>query len=136
MENSVEEYVWAYGDEAFSAIESQIEKEIEKLKLTKDFDSLISGNWNELATIDEEEWLEHLEAHIAEIGRISGEDEENIARRIEIRRKKIHDKLKADHPELLERMEQRHKNFDEQLKKHHPEVYEKLKELMKNIDVQ
>lgn len=136
VENSVEEYVWAYGDEAFSAIESQIEKEIEKLKLTKDFDSLISGNWNELATIDEEEWLEHLEAHIAEIGRISGEDEENVARRIEIRRKKIHDKLKADHPELLERMEQRHKNFDEQLKKHHPEVYEKLKELRENINAQ
>ena len=70
------------------------------------------------------------------ISQKSEEYEENIARRIEIRRKKIHDKLKADHPELLERMEQRHKNFDEQLKKHHPEVYEKLKELRENINAQ
>lgn len=134
VEDTMQEFVWAFGEEAEDAIERQIHDQIERLKETKDMDSLFHGSWHQLASMDEDEWLEHLEAHLTEIVRISGADEDQVANRFERRRQALREKLKKEHPELAENFEKRRQVLDEHLKQHHPEVYEKVVNLRKNLN--
>lgn len=127
--NTMQEFVWAFGDQAEEAIEKQINEQIELLKETKDPDSLIHGSWNKMDFMDEDEWLEHLEAHLAEIVRISGTDEDLMAGRFERRRREIQEKLRKEHPELAEQFAKRRKVLDEHLKQQHPEIYERVMKL-------
>ena len=135
VEDTMQEFVWAFGEKAEDAIEKQIHDQIELLKETKDMDSLFHGSWNQMASMDEDEWLEHLEAHLTEIVRVSGADEDQVARRFEQRRQALWKKLKEEHPELAESFEKRRQALDEHLKQHHPEVYEKVVQLRNNLTV-
>jgi high affinity sulfate transporter 1 len=125
-EDSVQEFLWAFGDEAEEVIERQINIQIEKLKETGDLEILTHGSWNKMGTMDEDEWLEHLEAHLAEIVNASGEDEKDIAEKLEKRRMELTEKIAEKHPELAERFEKRRHYLDEQLRHTHPDIYEKI----------
>ncbi len=125
-ENAVNEFLWAYGDDFEAEVERQISKQIEELKRTGDFESLIHGSWNQLDAMDEDEWLEHLEAHLTEIARISGKDEQQIAIEFEQRRHRLADRIAKEHPNLAKRFMERRELLDERLKEHRPEVYEKI----------
>lgn len=135
VEDTMQEFVWAFGEDAEDAIEKQIHDQIERLKETKDMDSLFHGSWHQMASMDEDEWLEHLEAHLTEIVRISGADEDQVANRFEQRRQALWEKLKKEHPELAENFKKRRQILDEHLRKHHPEVYEKVIQLRNNLNV-
>lgn len=135
VEDTMQEFVWAFGADAEDVIEKQIHDQIERLKETKDMDSLFHGSWHQMASMDEDEWLEHLEAHLTEIVRISGADEDQVAGRFEKRRQALWEKLKKEHPELAENFEKRRQALDEHLKQHHPEVYEKVVQLRNNLTV-
>jgi high affinity sulfate transporter 1 len=125
-EDTVREFMWAFGDDAEDVIERQINNQIEKLKETGDLEAITHGSWNKMGTMDEDEWLEHLEAHLTEIVNASGEDEKDIAEKLEKRRMELTEKIAEKHPELAERFEKRRHYLDEQLKTNHPEVYEKI----------
>lgn len=126
VESSVQEFIWLYGDQAEEEIERLIQEQIEKLKGSKNLEELFEGRWNQLESMDADEWLEHLEGRLTEIAKISGEDTETIARRFEQRRARIARKIAKEHPELSKRFMERRKLLDERLKKEHPEVYEML----------
>ena len=125
-ENMAQELVWAFGDDAENVIEKHIRESIENMKNGKDMDKVMEGFWKDMDIQDEDEWLEHMEAHIEEIVRATGEDENSIAERIEHRRRDLLAKLEKEHPEFVERYKVRRERIDEHLKEHNPEVYEKI----------
>lgn len=134
VESNVQEFLWAYGADAEEELEQQIHRQIEELKTTGDFDILIHGSWNQMDAMDEDEWLEHLEAHLSEIARISGKDEYQIARDFERRRLQLSEKIAKDYPALAKRFMERRKLLDEKLKEHRPDVYEKIMKLRRDIE--
>lgn len=134
VESNVQEFLWAYGPDSEKELEEQIHKQIEALKTTGDFDTLIHGSWNRMEAMDEDEWLEHLEAHLTEIARISGKDEYQIARDFEKRRLALAEKIARDYPALAKRFTERRRLLDEALKAHRPDVYEKIMKLRSDMD--
>lgn len=123
-DNRVQEFVWAFGQDAESVIEKQIEKQIEQLKETGDVEALLHGRWAHMEELDEDEWLEHLEEHLKEIVYISGKDEQTLAEKIEAHRKEVHDRIAQEHPELAQKFRERRHLLDAHLKERRPEVYE------------
>ena len=123
-DNRVQEFVWAFGQDAESVIEKQIEKQIEQLKETGDVEVLLHGRWAHMEELDEDEWLEHLEEHLKEIVNISGKDEQTLAEKIEAHRKEVHDRIAQEHPELAQKFRERRHILDAHLKERRPEVYE------------
>ena len=53
-DNRVQEFVWAFGQDAESVIEKQIEKQIEQLKETGDVEALLHGRWAHMEELDED----------------------------------------------------------------------------------
>ena len=123
-DNRVQEFVWAFGQDAETAIENQIEKQIEQLKETGDVEALLHGRWAHMEELDEDEWLEYLEEHLKEIVNISGKDEQTLAEKIEAHRKEVHDRIAQEHPELAQKFRERRHILDAHLKERRPEVYE------------
>ena len=123
-DNRVQEFVWAFGQDAESVIEKQIEKQIEQLKETGNVEALLHGRWAHMEELDEDEWLEHLEEHLKEIVNISGKDEQTLAEKIEAHRKEVHDRIAQEHPELAQKFRERRHILDAHLKERRPEVYE------------
>ena len=123
-DNRVQEFVWAFGQDAETAIEKQIEKQIEQLKETGDVEALLHGRWAHMEELDEDEWLEHLEEHLKEIVNISGKDEQTLAEKIEAHREEVHDRIAQEHPELAQKFRERRHILDAHLKERRPEVYE------------
>jgi len=132
-ESTLHEFMWAYGSDCEAEMERQIHKQIEELQKTGDIETLIHGSWNQLGAMDEDEWLEHLEAHLAEISRISGKDEYQIALEFERRRVRLAEKIARERPNLAKRFMERRELLDAHLKKHRPDVYEKIIQLRKEI---
>ena len=89
-------------------------------------EQLMTGFWKQMDIQDEEEWLEHMEAHIEEIVRATGEDEDSVAERIERRRSQLLHRLESEHPELVDRYKARRKRMDEHLKEHNPAAYDAI----------
>ena len=123
-DNRVQEFVWAFGQDAEAVIEKQIEKQIEQLRETGDVEALLHGRWAHMEELDEDEWLEHLEEHLKEIVNISGKDEQKLAEKIEAHRKEVHDRIAQEHPELAQKFRERRHILDAHLKERRPEVYE------------
>ena len=134
-ENMAQELVWAFGDDAEDVIEKHIRESISSMKNGNGVEQIMTGFWRQMDIQDEEEWLEHMEAHIEEIVRATGEDEDKVAERIERRRRQLLSRLETEHPELVDRYKARRKRLDEHLKEHNPAAYEvvmRLREREKN----
>ena len=125
----VQELVWAFGDDAEDVIEKHIQESIRSMKNGADMDQIMSGFWSQMDIQDEDEWLEHMESHIEEIVRVTGEDENKIAEHIEIRRRQLYDRLEEEHPEFVERYKARRARMDERLKRHNPAAYKVVMKL-------
>lgn len=128
-DNRVQEFVWAFGNEAEDVIERQIRHQIRQLKESGNVEELLHGRWAHMEELDEDEWMEHLEEHLKEIVNISGKDEQTLAKRMEEHRKQIQKRIATEHPELAERFRQRRHILDEHLKEKRPEVYELVMKL-------
>lgn len=128
-DNRVQEFVWAFGQDAEAQMERQILKQIEQLRETGDVEKLLHGRWAHMEELDEDEWLEHLEEHLKEIVNISGKDEQTLAAHIEAHRREVHERIALEHPELAERFKERRHLLDEHLKESRPEVYELIMRL-------
>ena len=125
----VQELVWAFGDDAEDVIERHIQESIRSMKNGADMEQIMSGFWSQMDIQDEDEWLEHMESHIEEIVRVTGEDENKIAEHIERRRKQLYERLEKEHPEFVERYKARRTRMDERLRKHNPAAYEVVMKL-------
>lgn len=124
LNSRMQEFTWAFGDQAEYYIEKQIHLQIENLKKTGDIDRLFHGRWHYKNEFDEDFWLEHLEEHLKEIVRISGKNESSLAAAIEDNRRRVLDRIRAEHPELADRFLERRHRLDEHLRQTRPDVYE------------
>ena len=84
------------------------------------------GNWTYMDAACEDEWLEHLEEHLKELVRISGHDEETLAKTLEHRRELLMEKITHENEELAKKFYERRQKLDEHLKNEHPEIYERV----------
>ena len=125
----VQELVWAFGDDAEDVIEKHIQESIKSMKNGSDMEQIMSGFWSQMDIQDEDEWLEHMESHIEEIVRVTGEDENKIAEHIERRRRQLYDRLEQEHPEFVERYKARRSRMDERLRKRDPVAYDVIMKL-------
>lgn len=124
IENRMQEFSWAFGNETEEVIERQIKTQIEQLKRTGDLEELFHSGWDYMEAMDEDEWFEHLEEHLKEIVTISGKDEKTLAEAFENHRLRIHDRLLDNHPELMEKFLERREILDRHLKERRPDAYE------------
>ena len=123
-ENSVQESIWGFGGDAEYEIEKQIMRQITNLSKDGKLDSICHmGNWTYMDAACEDEWLEHLEEHLKELVRISGHDEETLAKTLEHRRELLMEKITHENEELAKKFYERRQKLDEHLKNEHPEVY-------------
>ncbi len=124
IENRMQEFSWAFGNETEAVIERQIEAQIEQLKKTGDLEELFHSGWYYMEEMDEDEWLEHLEEHMKEIVTISGKDEKTLADAFERHRMEVHARMMKNHPELADKFMKRREALDKHLKERRPEAYE------------
>ncbi|MCQ2534318.1 MAG: SulP family inorganic anion transporter [Clostridia bacterium] len=124
LENRMQEFSWAFGNETEEVIERQIKAQIEQLRKTGDLEELFHSGWGYMEEMDEDEWLEHLEEHLKEIVTISGKDEKTLASAFESHRMEIHNRILNNHPELAEKFMERREILDRHLKERRPDAYE------------
>lgn len=125
-EHAAQELVWALGDDAEKVIEKHIAESIEKMRNGADMEQIMHGFWGHMDIRDEDEWLEHMEAHVEEIVRATGGDEHTIAQCLERRRRTLLSELEEKYPELAKRYKARRDRLEENLKAHNPQLYEKI----------
>lgn len=135
VDNRVQEFVWAYGDNAQEEMERQIQKQIEQLRKTKNVEELLHGSWSYMEALDLDEWLEHLEEHLREIGYATGMNEKELALKIESYRQNVSEHIKEENPELLAKFEERRRVLDEELKKKNPEIFELVEDMRKTSEI-
>ena len=116
-ENTLEEFAWAFGDDAVKEIEESVHHIIEQLHQIPDIQRLseegleeLLDNWHGLGVLDEDELLRRIELHMDELPEELTSDRKLILHLLEKRRGKLKKKFLAEHPEVLERLEQRRKN--------------------------
>ena len=133
-ENTLEEFAWAFGDDAVKEIEESVHHIIEQLHQIPDIQRLseegleeLLDNWHGLSVLDEDELLRRIELHMDELPEELTSDRKLILHLLEKRRGKLKEKILAEHPEVLERLEQRRKKLEERLEKQNPEAVQKWK---------
>ena len=133
-ENTLEEFAWAFGDDAVKEIEESVHHIIEQLHQIPDIERLseegleeLLDNWHGLGVLDEDELLRRIELHMDELPEELTSDRKLILQLLEKRRGRLKEKILAEHPEVLERLEQRRKKLEERLEKQNPEAVQKWK---------
>ena len=133
-ENTLEEFAWAFGDDAVKEIEESVHHIIEQLHQIPDIERLseegleeLLDNWHGLGLLDEDELLRRIELHMDELPEELTSDRRLILQLLEKRRGKLKEKILSEHPEVLERLEQRRKKLEERLEKQNPEAVQKWK---------
>lgn len=130
-ENSLQEFVWAFGDDAEAQMEKHakrilkgfenVQSEEEQIKVIKD-----AEKWGNLGSIDEDELIERLELHISEIAKALNSDEIEIEQALEERRHRIAQRLRIENPEAYEKLKKHREEFAEKLQKENPQAAKKL----------
>ena len=126
------EFEWAFGamaDEEMERYTEQLmtridsrESEEQKLSHIVHTDSL----WKGIGDIDQEELLEHLQAHIRELAEKLGMSETRVEEAIELRKLKLAQRIEERDPQAFEAIRQHNERFESALREHEPRVYEAL----------
>lgn len=132
------EFEWAFGAGAEARMEQLAAEMAEKLVQTDNHSieaiaeaesDVLEGR---IGLFDEDELLERLEMHLAELeeqGLSELEEIEEIEESIEKRRKIIEKKIKKLSPEALEMLRSHREEIDAHIKQEHPELYQHMLEI-------
>lgn len=112
-ENTLEEFVWAFGQDSEHEIEkralhviSLIRTKEDVVKLSeKGVDRLVSS-WGYLGALDEDLLLRSITDHVESFPEELAEEAEKIFELIDVRRRKLRDRLLREHPEMTEYLEE------------------------------
>ena len=112
-ENTLEEFVWAFGKDSEKEIEKRALYVISLIRTMDDVvklseqgvDKLVSS-WGFLGNLDEDLLLRSIEEHIGDFPEQLSGEEEQIAGLIDNRRKRLREKLLNEHPEMTEYLEE------------------------------
>lgn len=132
-ENTLEEFAWAFGDDAVEEIEKRVHQVMEQLHKLPDLERLAElgieeklKNWHSLGAIDEDEILRRMELHLDELPENLRGDRKVILQLIEKRRRKIEQQLLIHHPEIVEHLKKSRERLEKRLEKQNPEAARKL----------
>lgn len=132
--DALQEFEWAFGKDAEKHMEQYAKEYMshmkpndpEMLRALREDD--IKSAWGRLGLFDEDEFLEHLEMHIEDIAKLTGQDELAIEEAISERRRKNEEKLHALNAQALILLKAHRHQIERQLMSRHPAVYTRLKE--------
>ena len=132
-ENTLEEFAWAFGDDAVEEIEKRVHQVMEQLHKLPDLERLAElgieeklKNWHSLGAIDEDEILRRMELHLDELPENLRGDRKVILQLIEKRRRKIEQQLLIHHPDIVEHLKKSRERLEKRLEKQNPEAARKL----------
>lgn len=132
-ENTLEEFAWAFGDDAVEEIEKRVHQVMEQLHKLPDLERLVElgieeklKNWHSLGAIDEDEILRRMELHLDELPENLRGDRKVILQLIEKRRRKIEQQLLIHHPDIVEHLKKSRERLEKRLEKQNPEAARKL----------
>lgn len=132
-ENTLEEFAWAFGDDAVEEIEKRVHQVMEQLHKLLDLERLAElgieeklKNWHSLGAIDEDEILRRMELHLDELPENLRGDRKVILQLIEKRRRKIEQQLLIHHPDIVEHLKKSRERLEKRLEKQNPEAARKL----------
>ena len=110
-ENTLEEFAWAFGDDAVEEMEKKVHQVMEQIHKLPDLERLADvgfeeklKNWHSLGVLDEDEILRRMEMHLDELPENLRGDRKMILQLIEKRRRKIEQQLLLHHPEIVEHL--------------------------------
>ena len=134
-ENTLEEFAWAFGDDAVEEMEKKVHQVMEQIHRLPDLERLADvgfeeklKNWHSLGALDEDEILRRMEMHLDELPENLRGDRKVILQLIEKRRRKIEQQLLLHHPEILDHLKKNRERLERRLEKQNPEAARKLHE--------
>ena len=134
-ENTLEEFAWAFGDDAVEEMEKKVHQVMEQIHKLPDLERLADvgfeeklKNWHSLGVLDEDEILRRMEMHLDELPENLRGDRKVILQLIEKRRRKIEQQLLLHHPEIVEHLKKSRERLEKRLEKQNPEAARKLHE--------
>lgn len=138
-ENTLEEFAWAFGDDAVEEMEKKVHQVMEQIHKLPDLERLADigfdeklKNWHSLGALDEDEILRRMELHLDELPENLRGDKKVILQLIEKRRRKIEQQLLIHHPEIVEHLKKNRERLEKRLEKQNPEAAKKLREWEKS----
>lgn len=139
-ENTLEEFAWAFGDDAVEEMEKKVHQVMEQIHKLPDLERLADvgfeeklKNWHSLGALDEDEILRRMEMHLDELPENLKGDKKVILQLIEKRRRKVEQQLLLHHPEILDHLKKNRERLEKRLEKQNPEAARKLHEWERQI---
>lgn len=133
-ENTLEEFAWAFGDDAVKEIEKRVLSIVKQIHEITDLEKLSEEGikeklefWNSLGALDEDELLRRMELHLDDLPSDVKENKKLVIELIERRRRKLRDRLLKEHPEIVEHIEERRERLERRLEKQNPDAVKRLK---------
>ena len=118
-ENTLEEFAWAFGDDAVEEMEKKVHQVMEQIHRLPDLERLADvgfeeklKNWHSLGALDEDEILRRMEMHLDELPENLRGDKKVILQLIEKRRRKIEQQLLMHHPEILDHLKKNRERLE------------------------
>lgn len=135
-ENSLEEFAWAFGEEAVEQIEKKVHHMMDYLQNLPDLEWLSehglpaeADDWKEFGAIDEDEVLRRLEMHLDELPKALSGQKKLVMELLEKRRRFLVKKLEKEDPQVLEKLRASREILERRLEKQNPEAARKLHKL-------
>ena len=133
QEDTMEEFAWAFGDEAAEKIEKKVHHIMESIEKLPDVEKLSETGiperadvWKHLGVIDEDEVLRRIEMHLDELPQNLSGNRNLVLSLLERRRVTIEEELKKENPEILEKLQKSRQKLEKRLEKQNPEAVRKL----------
>ncbi len=136
-ENTLEEFAWAFGEDAVNHIEKQVHAIISRIHQIPELEKLMEEGleghleaWKWLGAIDEDELVRRVELHMDELPEdmLTGKNSVVIWKLLEEWRERIRERLKREDPEELERLVAYRQKLEQRLEEQNPEAARRLHE--------
>ena len=133
-EEIIEEFEWAFGDDAEDQMEKHAEEIIKNIsilsdKLMPETDiDLKAKVWQHLGSYDQDKLLEHLERHLNEIAARLGQSVDAVEANIMEHRIRLAQKMKSENRELYEQYALKCEQYENVLKNENPKLYNYIME--------
>lgn len=131
----LQEFEWAYGDEAEEKMEAIAGEYIAELEHTekgqreRKLSSLLrGGRWH--GAMEQDEVLVHLEKRLAELSRLLELPEDSVLRELEHERETLTARIREEHPELAKHISEHRAEITEHFKSRYPEAARHIAELL------
>lgn len=141
QEDSLEEFGWAFGEEAVREIEKTVRHIMEGIHGIADVEELAQKGleerleyWHSLGAVDEDELLRRIELHLDELPQKMAANKALVQELIEGRRRRLKEQLGRESRQELEHLEKSREKLEHRLEKQDPQAMEKWRKWQQEGD--